>query len=126
MVSQTERLLSWMPPETEATACVCPEYGGIVDEALRKDGVRINMGYKKAPTNQSKLSQLIQFAPDIKNFYFLDARNRSSEYEKFMWEITLFTVSGKNLHDDSVDALAMLSDFIGNGIKCVSVGRRLI
>ena len=102
------------------------EYGSIVDEALRKDGVRINMSYKKAPTNQSKLSRIIQFAPDIKNFYFLNEKNRSSEYEKFMREITLFTVSGKNLHDDSVDALAMLSDFMGNGIKVVSVGKRLI
>lgn len=77
------------------------------------------------PAVISKLSRIIQFAPDIKNFYFLDGRNRSGEYEKFMREVTLFTVSGKNLHDDSVDALAMLSDFIGNGIKCVSVGRRL-
>ena len=42
-----------------------------------------------------------------------------------MREVTLFTVSGKNLHDDSVDTLAMLSDFIGNGIKCVTVGKRL-
>ena len=96
-----------------------------MDEALRNDGVRINMSYKKAPTTQSKLSRIIQFAPDIKNFYFLDGRNRSGEYEKFMREVSLFTVSGKNLHDDSVDALAMLSNFIGNGIKCVSVGRRL-
>ncbi len=38
----------------------------------------------------------------------------------------MFNVSRKNLHDDSVDALAMLSDFVGKGIKCVSVGRRLI
>lgn len=43
-----------------------------------------------------------------------------------MREIPLFTVSGKNLHDDSVDALAMLSDFMGNGIKVVTVGRRLV
>mgnify|MGYP004663373519 CR=1 FL=1 len=42
-----------------------------------------------------------------------------------MREVTLFTVSGKNLHDDNVYALAMLSDFIGNGIKCVTVGKRL-
>lgn len=48
-----------------------------MDEALRNDGVRINMSYKKAPTTQSKLSRIIQFAPDIKNFYFLDGRNRS-------------------------------------------------
>ena len=42
------------------------EYGGIVDEALHSEGVRINMSYKKVPTTQSKLSRIIQFAPDIK------------------------------------------------------------
>ena len=100
------------------------EYGGIVDERLRADGIRINMSYKKAPTNQSKLSRIIQFAPDIKKFYFIDSKHRSSEYEKFMRELTLFTVSGKNLHDDAPDACAMLVDFLTGGIKTVTVARR--
>ena len=101
------------------------EYGGIVDEKLRQDGVRVNMSYKKAPTNQSKMSRIIQFAPDIKRFYFLDERHRDSEYERFMRELTLFTVSGKNLHDDAPDSLAMLADFMNTGVKTVSIGRRL-
>ena len=46
----------------------------------------------------------------------IDAKSRSSEYEKFMRELTLFTVSGKNLHDDAHDSLAMLTDFISVGI----------
>ena len=100
------------------------EYGGIVDEALRKEGVKINMSYKKAPTNQSKLSRIIQYAPDIKKFYFLDEKNRSSEYAKFMREVTMFTVSGKNLHDDAPDSLAMMVDFMTAGIKIVTVGKR--
>jgi len=100
------------------------EYGGIVDETLRQDGIRINMSYKKAPTTQSKLSRIIQYAPDIKRFYFLDAKNRSSEYEKFMRELTLFTVSGKNLHDDAADACGMLVDFLNGGIKFITVARR--
>ena len=100
------------------------EYGGIVDEKLREDGVRINMSYKKAPTNQSKLSRIIQYAPDIKRLYFLDEKSRSSEYEKFMRELTLFTVSGKNLHDDAADSLAMLVDFLSTGIKTVTVMKR--
>ena len=100
------------------------EYGGIVDEKLRQDGVKVNMSYKKAPTNQSKLSRIIQYAPDIKKFYFLNEKSRSSEYEKFMRELTLFTVSGKNLHDDAPDACAMLVDFITGGIKTVTVARR--
>jgi predicted phage terminase large subunit-like protein len=101
------------------------EYGGIVDETLRQDNVKINMSYKKAPTNQSKMSRIIQFAPDIKKFYFVDEKHRSSEYEKFMRELTLFTVSGKNLHDDAPDSLAMLVDFISTGVKYVTVAKRL-
>lgn len=100
------------------------EYGGIVDEKLRQDGVKVNMSYKKAPTNQSKLSRIIQYAPDIKKFYFLNEKSRSSEYERFMRELTLFTVSGKNLHDDAADSVAMLVDFLGNGVKVVTVARR--
>lgn len=101
------------------------EYGCIVDEKLRQEGVRINMSYKKSPTNQSKLSRIIQFAPDIKKIYFRDEKCRSSEYEKFMRELTMFTVSGKNLHDDAPDSAAMLVDFITSGVKQITVARRL-
>jgi predicted phage terminase large subunit-like protein len=100
------------------------EYGGIVDEKLREDGIRINMSYKKAPTTQSKLSRIIQYAPDIKKIYFLDEKHRSPEYEKFMREVTLFTVSGKNPHDDAPDSLAMLVDFLTAGVKMVTVAPR--
>ena len=54
----------------------------------------------------------------------IDAKSRSSEYEKFMRELTLFTVIGKNLHDDAPDSLAMLTDFITGGIKMVKVAMR--
>lgn len=100
------------------------EYGDIVDESLRKDGVKINMSYKKAPTTQSKMSRIIQYAPDVKRYYFLDEKHRSKEYERFMRELTLFTVSGKNPHDDAPDSLAMLEDFLNNGIKVATVGKR--
>lgn len=100
------------------------EYGGIVDEALRQEGIKINMSYKKAPTTQSKLSRIIQYAPEIKRYYFLDEKHRDSEYERFMRELTLFTISGKNLHDDAADSLSMLEDFLTSGIKTITVGRR--
>ena len=54
----------------------------------------------------------------------IDSKHRSGEYEKFMRELTLFTVSGKNLHDDAPDACAMLVDFISGGVKMVTVARR--
>lgn len=101
------------------------EYGVIVDEELRRDGVKINMSYKKAPTTQSKLSRIIQYAPDVKKYYFIDDKHRDSEYERFMREVTTFTVSGKNVHDDAPDSLSMLEDFMNTGVKTVTVARRL-
>lgn len=41
-----------------------------------------------------------------------------------MRELTLFTVSGKDLYDGVPDACAMLVDFITGGIKTVTVARR--
>ncbi len=38
-----------------------------------------------------------------------------------MREVTLFTVSGKNLHDDVPDSCAMLVDFLVGGVKTVTV-----
>lgn len=94
------------------------EYADNVDRELRKDGVHINVFSRKAPNNQSKLARIIQFAPDIKRFYFLADRYRSKEYREFMREVTTFVQTGKNLHDDACDSLAMAADEIyhGNGV----------
>jgi len=85
-------------------------YSEHVDEALRKQGIHINIFAKPAPNNQSKLGRIIQFAPDIKRFYFRDAKHRSKEYRAFMREMTTFVQTGKNPHDDSCDSAAMLAD----------------
>ena len=91
----------------------------------RQEDMKVNTSHEETPANQSKLSRIIQYAPDIKKFYFIDDKHRNSEYEKFMRELTLFTISGKNLHDDAADACAMLVDFIGNGVKMVTVAKRM-
>jgi len=41
-----------------------------------------------------------------------------------MNELTGFSFIVKNLHDDAADSLAMLADYLSNGIKSVSVGKR--
>lgn len=41
-----------------------------------------------------------------------------------MNELTGFSFTTKKLHDDAPDSLAMLADYLGNGIKNVSVARR--
>lgn len=95
-----------------------------VDETLRADGVRINMTTKRAPTTQSKLSRIIQYAPDIKKFYFIDEANRSKEYRAFMNEVTLFVQTGKNKHDDACDSLAMLVEVLDSRGRTVTVIKR--
>ena len=91
------------------------EYADNVDKELRKDGVHIHVFSRKAPNNQSKLARIIQFAPDIKKFYFLADKYRSKEYREFMQEVTTFVQTGKNLHDDACDSLAMLADELYHG-----------
>ncbi len=100
------------------------EYADHVDEELRKDGVRINISSQKAPNNQSKLARIIQMAPDIKKFYFIDEKHRSKEYRAFMREVTTFVQTGKNLHDDAADSLAQLADEIFNGGTKIEVFKR--
>ena len=41
-----------------------------------------------------------------------------------MREVTTFTVTGKNPHDDAPDSLAMLADELYNGMAKVEIGRR--
>lgn len=100
------------------------EYADAINEKLRSDGVHINIIARKAPNNQSKMGRIIQFAPDIKKFYFRDAKNRSQEYQAFMDELTMFSQAGKNAHDDAPDSLAMLADELYHGPARVEVATR--
>ena len=101
------------------------EYADIVDSALRKDGIRLNITSKKAPTTQSKLSRIIMFAPEIKKFVFLDEKSRTPEYRAFMNELTMFVQTGKNPHDDAPDSLAMLVDFMSGGTARLTAIKRM-
>lgn len=100
------------------------EYSDNVDKELRKDGVHINVFSRKAPNNQSKLARIIQFAPDIKKFYFLGEKYRSKEYREFMQEVTTFVQTGKNLHDDACDSLAMVADELYHGTGRFEIFKR--
>lgn len=106
------------------------EYANIVDDGLREKGFHTNIISRKAPSStktargSGKLARIIQFAPDIKKFYFLDSKHRSKEYRAFMREVTTFVQTGKNLHDDACDSLAMLADELYHGGTKLEVFRR--
>ena len=103
------------------------EYAEDIDRRLRALNYRANIRSKKAPTNKSKISRILQYAPDIKNFYFLDFKHRSKEYQKAMDELCTFVQVGKNLHDDAPDSLAMLADELyDGGLKPIRTMKRFM
>ena len=119
------KLMYHLPHETEFEANNGgDEYCDAVDEELKKQNVRLNLSHRKAPSNQSKLSRIIQAAPDIKKFYFLDKKHRNKEYATFMKELTSFVQTGKNKNDDAPDSLAILSRKIGSKSGKVEVFKR--
>lgn len=100
------------------------EYCDVVDIQLRQQGYHCSVRSQRAPSGQSKLSRIIQYAPDIKRFYFLDEKHQSKEYKAFMEQVTIFTQLGKVPHDDAPDSLAQLADELYNGISKIEPVKR--
>ncbi|MBO5969309.1 MAG: hypothetical protein J6S14_12515 [Clostridia bacterium] len=101
------------------------EYSDDVYRILRQEyGYSINMSHKRAPTNMAKLTRIEQHAPTIRNFYFRDSNCRDDDYRKAMNELTGFSFTSKNLHDDAADSLAMLAGYLFGGQKIVTVAKR--
>lgn len=101
------------------------EYSDDVYRILKSEyGYSINMSHKKAPTNMAKLTRIEQHAPTIRNFYFRDSSCRDDDYRKAMNELTSFSFTAKNLHDDAADSLAMLAGYIFGGRKTITVAKR--
>jgi predicted phage terminase large subunit-like protein len=97
-----------------------------VDRILReKHNYSANIGSKKASSKMSKLSRIEQHAPAIRRFYFRDTRCRDLDYKRFMDELTTFSFTSKNLHDDAPDSLAGLADKLYHGMSArVELGAR--
>lgn len=100
------------------------EYCDVVDSQLRQQGYHCSVRSQRAPSGQSKLSRIIQYAPDIKRFYFLDEKHQSKEYKAFIEQVTMFTQLGKVPHDDAPDSLAQLADELYNGISKIEPVKR--
>ena len=101
------------------------EYSDDVHRILKQEhGYSINMSHKKAPTNMAKLTRIEQHAPTIRSYYFRDSKCRDDDYRRAMAELTSFSFTAKNLHDDAPDSLAMLTSFISERPRVVTVARR--
>ena len=69
----------------------------------------------------AKLTRIEQHAPTIRNFYFRDSSCRDEDYRKAMNELTSFSFTTKNVHDDAADSMAMMAAFVFGRNKTVTV-----
>lgn len=100
-------------------------YKDEVENLLRKQGVRVNITTRTAPSNVSKEMRIFDKAPEIRELYFLEEGKRSKEYSQFMQNVYSFKLTGKNKHDDSVDSLAQAVEMAISTSGIVSVKKRV-
>lgn len=84
------------------------DYQEAVEKKLREKNYRLNITSKRAKTTIRKEQRIFDKAPEIREFYFLEASKRTKEYNQFMNNLFAFKITGKNKNDDAPDSLAML------------------
>lgn len=99
------------------------EYCEDVEKELRIQNYRLNLSSKRAPVTVRKTVRIEQFAPDIREYYYLAPQIASTEYNKFLDSLQSFSFTAKNLHDDAPDAMAMLSEYLMAGVKSIKAVR---
>ena len=101
-------------------------YADEVSAKIKEIGYACNVTSKRAPNTMSKLSKIEQFQQNIRDIHFRRDAARGREYDLFINELTTFSFTQKNLHDDAADSLAGLCDMDVNGVVMIqTVGRRL-
>ena len=83
-----------------------------VQEMVKKQGGRTKITTKY--TTQNKETKIIMASPYVKErFLFRDnSVIRDKEYRRFMNMMCSYTMAGRNKHDDVVDSIAMLADYV--------------
>lgn len=102
------------------------EYAEDVDAIMRENGCYANIISEKTSNKSSKMAKIIQYAPDIRKFYFLDdakpgqngdpadRKYRDEAYQNFMDDLTMMVMELKgNKHDDTGDSLRILCEALG-------------
>ena len=84
-----------------------------VQQMVKDQGGRAKLTTKYTTAN--KETKILVNSPFcLKNFLFKDdsVYKGDREYKRFMQFVTGYTLGGKNKYDDTVDALAMLAEYI--------------
>lgn len=97
------------------------EYCSTIDTKLRDENVHLNLTSRKAPSNMNKIARIVKSAPEIRRMHFIQPKYASQEYREFLRWLCMFTISGKNEHDDAPDSLAMIVDAMTSNFGVVTV-----
>lgn len=87
-------------------------YARDVDELVRTTSThKCNITWQSAGTRASKLVRIVQFAPDIKQWYYRDQSlyKTTDDYGLFMTNLTTFVQTGSSKNDDAPDSMAGIS-----------------
>ena len=90
-------------------------YARDVDTLVREGSShRCNITWLTSSNKLGKLTRIIQYAPDIREFYYKDPSlySAKSDYGRFMTNLTTFLETGSSENDDAPDSLAMLANMI--------------
>lgn len=96
-----------------------------VQDALAKQGRKINLTTKAAPPTTAKQQRIFDAAPDIREMMiFRESGKRSKEYSLFMQNVFAFKMFAKNKNDDAPDSLAMAVKMVISPQKVCTVFKR--
>jgi predicted phage terminase large subunit-like protein len=98
---------------------------GVQDE-LKKEGRRINLTTKAAPSDEAKFQRIFDKAPDIREMMiFRESGKRSKPYSLFMQNVFSYKMFAKNKHDDAPDSLSMAIGMVRTPCQKAMVFKRI-
>lgn len=97
-----------------------------IEEELRRQGYRLNITTKAAPTDKAKYQRIFDKAPDIREIMiFREPGKRDKAYSLFMQNVFSYKLLGKNKNDDAPDSLTMAVSMVRNPTGKCEVFKRV-
>ena len=97
-----------------------------IEEELRRQGYRLNITTKAAPTDKAKYQRIFDKAPDIREIMiFREPGKRDKAYSLFMQNVFSYKLLGKNKNDDAPDSLTMAVSMVRNPMGKCEVFKRV-
>ena len=83
-------------------------YSRDIHEMLLSHDYRLALSAQRTLSTQNKANRIESYAPDIMKCSFMHASVASQMYNAFINQLTSYTSTGKNKHDDAADSMAGL------------------